>query len=98
MENISSWLVYILVANVIGFYLMYKDKQKAKNRAYRIPERTFFLLAFLGGSIGIYFGMQLFRHKTKHKRFMIGIPILITVNLIFFIGLRFFSGEISALF
>lgn len=90
MENISSWLLYILIANIIGFYLMWKDKQKAKQRAYRIPERTFWLLAILGGSIGIYIGMQTFRHKTKHKSFTIGIPVLIVVNIISFISLTIF--------
>jgi len=87
MENISSWLLYILIANMIGFYLMWKDKQKAKQRAYRIPERTFWLLAILGGGIGIYIGMQTFRHKTKHKSFTIGIPVLIVINIISFISL-----------
>ncbi|GAA0326377.1 DUF1294 domain-containing protein [Oceanobacillus oncorhynchi subsp. oncorhynchi] len=87
MENISSWLLYILIANMIGFYLMFKDKQKAKQRAYRIPERTFWLLAILGGSAGVYIGMQTFRHKTKHKSFTIGIPVLIVINIISFISL-----------
>lgn len=86
MENISSWLLYILIANMIGFYLMFKDKQKAKQRAYRIPERTFWLLAILGGSAGVYIGMQTFRHKTKHKSFTIGIPVLIVINIISFIS------------
>lgn len=93
MENISSLLIYLLAANLIGFYLMYKDKEKAKQHAYRIPERTFWLLAILGASIGIYMGMQLFRHKTKHKSFTIGIPFFILVNVIIFIGITFFSEE-----
>ncbi|WP_080874173.1 DUF1294 domain-containing protein [Oceanobacillus timonensis] len=93
MENVTSWIIYLLAANIIGFYLMFKDKQKAKQHAYRIPERTFWLLAVLGGSIGIYIGMQTFRHKTKHTSFTIGIPVLIIVNLSCFIGLGFFSEE-----
>ncbi|GIO21723.1 DUF1294 domain-containing protein [Oceanobacillus sp. J11TS1] len=94
MENLSSLLIYLFIANVIGCYFMFKDKQKAKQHAYRIPERTFWLLAILGASIGIYIGMQLFRHKTKHKSFTIGIPIFIVVNFISFIGFTFFSEEI----
>ncbi|MFD1414078.1 DUF1294 domain-containing protein [Oceanobacillus jeddahense] len=90
MENVSSWLIYLFVANILGFYLMFKDKQKAKQHAYRIPERTFWLLAVLGGSVGIYIGMRSFRHKTKHKSFTIGIPVLIVVNVISFISLVFF--------
>lgn len=94
MENLSSLLIYLLVANLIGFYLMFKDKQKAKQHAYRIPERTFWLLAVLGASIGIFIGMQTFRHKTKHKSFTIGIPVFIVINVICFIGPAFFSKEI----
>ncbi|GEN85585.1 hypothetical protein OSO01_03240 [Oceanobacillus sojae] len=94
MENLSSLLIYLLVANLIGFYFMFKDKQKAKQKAFRIPERTFWLLAVLGGSIGLFIGMQIFRHKTKHKSFTIGIPIFIGVNVISFVGLVFFSKEI----
>ncbi|MFD1067435.1 DUF1294 domain-containing protein [Oceanobacillus locisalsi] len=95
MENVTSWLIYLLIANIIGFYLMLKDKQKAKQHAYRIPERTFWLLAILGGSIGVYIGMQAFRHKTKHISFTIGMPFLILVNLVCFTGFIFFSEEIT---
>ena len=63
------------------------DKQKAIKEQFRIPERTFFLLSFLGGALGTYIGMQLFRHKTKHTSFTIGIPVLIIWNIIAFIYL-----------
>ncbi|MHA6252066.1 DUF1294 domain-containing protein [Oceanobacillus sp. CAU 1775] len=83
MEN--SLFAYIAVVNIITFYLMRIDKQKAIKNQFRIPERTFFLLSILGGAIGTYIGMKLFRHKTKHARFTVGIPILIVLNIGLFI-------------
>ena len=67
------------------------DKWKAKNFRYRIPEKTLLLIAILGGSIGSFIGMQIFRHKTKHARFAIGIPaiILIQVAIIVYIVIKY---------
>lgn len=76
----DSMLVYVLVVNIFTFFLMRIDKQKAIKQQFRIPERTFFLLSFLGGALGTYIGMQLFRHKTKHASFTVGIPVLIIWN------------------
>ncbi|MEI3596502.1 MULTISPECIES: DUF1294 domain-containing protein [unclassified Oceanobacillus] len=76
----DSMLVYVLVVNIFTFFLMRIDKQKAIKQQFRIPERTFFLLSFLGGALGTYIGMQLFRHKTKHASFAVGIPVLIIWN------------------
>jgi uncharacterized membrane protein YsdA (DUF1294 family) len=56
------------------------DKAKAKNRQRRVSEKTLFLLALVGGSVGIYAGMKKFRHKTKHKSFAIGIPLMIVIQ------------------
>ena len=83
MEN--SLFAYIAVVNIITFYLMRVDKQKAIKNQFRIPERTFFLLSILGGALGTYIGMKIFRHKTKHASFTIGMPILILLNLGLFI-------------
>lgn len=81
----ESILAYIAAVNLLTLFLMRVDKQKAIKNQFRIPERTFFLLSLLGGAIGTYIGMKAFRHKTKHGRFTIGIPILIIVNLAAFI-------------
>lgn len=81
----GSILAYIAAVNLLTLFLMRVDKQKAIKNQFRIPERTFFLLSLLGGAIGTYIGMKIFRHKTKHGRFTIGIPILIIVNLATFI-------------
>ncbi|AXI09651.1 DUF1294 domain-containing protein [Oceanobacillus sp. 143] len=84
MEMENQLLAYILLVNVIEFFLMRVDKQKAIKGQYRIPERTFWLLALLGGAIGGYAGMKVFRHKTKHRSFTIGMPILIIINIALF--------------
>ena len=80
----ESIVVYIIVVNAMTFLLMGIDKQKARKHQFRIPERTFFLLSFFGGAVGALFGMRAFRHKTKHVRFTVGIPVLIVWNFILF--------------
>lgn len=74
-------LIYLLIINALAFMLMCIDKQKAKKHAWRIPEAVLLSIAVLGGSIGTMAGMEIFRHKTKHRRFFIGIPIIIVVQL-----------------
>lgn len=85
----QSILLYILVVNILTYILMWLDKQKARKNQYRIPERTFFLLSILGGAVGTLIGMRTFRHKTKHPRFTVGIPILIVLNIVLFSYLFF---------
>ncbi|MBO4832031.1 MAG: DUF1294 domain-containing protein [Oscillospiraceae bacterium] len=62
--------------NVIAFLAAWSDKRRAVKGKRRIRERTLFLLAFLCGSVGLYAAMLLFRHKTKHLSFMIGVPLI----------------------
>lgn len=73
-------VIYLVVMNSIGFASMGIDKSKAKRGAWRIPEKTLFLIAILGGSIGSILGMKQFRHKTKHKSFTIGMPAILLVQ------------------
>ncbi len=83
MEDI--WLiiaVYLAVTNLIGLALMGIDKAKAKRRKWRIPEATLFLVAAIGGSIGSILGMYIFRHKTKHLTFTIGMPVILLIQII----------------
>jgi len=75
------FLIYVLLINVIGFLVMYIDKNKAKKGNYRISEKSIFIIAFLLGAIGTYAGMYKFRHKTKHTSFTVGIPICIILNI-----------------
>ncbi len=58
------------------------DKSKAKRHAWRIPERTLFLASLLGGSIGTWAGMYLFRHKTKHWYFVVGMPAILVMQIV----------------
>jgi len=74
--------IFFIIVNVIGFISIRHDKRKAKKRGMRIPEFNFFLMAALGGAAGIFLGMKLFRHKTKHKSFTIGIPLLFGLNFL----------------
>lgn len=62
-------LVWLGITNILLFYFMYSDKQKARKRKYRIPEKYLLILGILGGGLGGILGMQLFRHKTKHTYF-----------------------------
>ena len=75
---------YLFFINVLAFFLMGSDKRKAELGRWRIPERTLFLSAILGGGVGAIAGMQLFRHKTKHRSFTIGMPLIL---LLWIIGL-----------
>lgn len=74
-------LIYLAAVNVAAFAAMGIDKAKAKAGAWRVPEATLFLLAVLGGSVGGILGMQLFRHKTKHKTFTVGFPAILVCQL-----------------
>ena len=75
-------LVYLVIMNLIAFLLMGADKKKANAKAWRIPEKTLFLPAILGGSIGAILGMQVFRHKTKHGYFKYGMPAILILQLV----------------
>lgn len=68
---------YFIIINLIGYFSMLIDKKKAIKNKWRIQESTLLLFAGLGGSIGSYLGMKYFRHKTKHVKFKVGLPIII---------------------
>ena len=70
-------LFYLLIINAAAFLLMLIDKRKARKNLWRIPERTLFAAAIFGGSIGSIAGMYLFRHKTKHWYFALGLPAIL---------------------
>ncbi len=75
-------LAYIAVMSLTAFAFFGLDKFKAKTNRWRIRERTLFLLAILGGGVGAFLGMQVFRHKTQHRQFVIGILAIMIVQLI----------------
>lgn len=74
--------IYFLVMNIIGFLLMEEDKRRAKRHLWRISEKTLFLCTLLGGSIGTWAGMYVFRHKTKHWYFVVGMPLILAVQIV----------------
>lgn len=74
-------LVYLLIINAVGFLLMLVDKYKAQKNLWRIPEATLIGVAVIGGSIGALLGMYTVRHKTKHPKFTLGIPLILAVQL-----------------
>lgn len=79
------WIVvcaYLLVINIAGYGFMRSDKSRARHKKYRIPERQLFMTAIVGGSVGVYAGMHMLRHKTKHASFYIGIPAILIVQVI----------------
>lgn len=73
---------YLVLVNAAAFLLMLADKQKASRGAWRIPEATLIGFALLGGSLGAIAGMHLFRHKTRHKKFSIGLPVILAVQIL----------------
>lgn len=74
MEKII--LYYLLAASLVGLFLCWLDKRRARRHAWRIPEKTLFGAALFGGGAGVWAGMYLFRHKTKRWYFVIGIPLI----------------------
>ena len=76
---------YVVIMNVVGVVIMKADKERAKRGAYRIPEKILFTVSILGGSIGTLVGMYLFRHKTKHWYFVVGMPLILVVHLVLFV-------------
>ena len=68
---------YLLIINAAGFLLMLADKWKAKKNRWRIRESTLLIVAALGGSVGSLLGMYIFRHKTLHLKFTVGIPVIL---------------------
>lgn len=78
----ESCLLYLLIVNACAFTLMLEDKHNARKKLWRIPEATLIAVAVLGGSIGAFLGMHLFRHKTRHPKFALGIPAIFAAQLI----------------
>lgn len=84
-------LIWVLLWNLVAFALMGLDKWKARARSRRISERTLFLSAALGGSVGAILGMQLFRHKTLHLSFRIGMPAILVLQILLVLLVPYWS-------
>lgn len=70
---------------------MYEDKRRAVHHAWRIPEKTLFLVSLVGGSIGTWAGMYLFHHKTKHWYFVLGMPLILILQIVFLVLVQFYT-------
>lgn len=82
MQPVITYLLWYLAAvNLVTFTVYGVDKAKARRGAWRVPEKTLFLLPLLGGSIGALLGMRTFRHKTKHWYFVWGIPAILLAQI-----------------
>ena len=80
--------IYLLLINAAGYCIMLYDKYLAKNNLWRIPEKTLLGVAAFGGSVGCWLGMYIARHKTKHLKFTIGVPVILAVQIL--IGFLFY--------
>lgn len=80
--------LYLVCINLAAFALMGVDKRRARRRQWRVPEKLLFLAALLGGSAGAWAGMYVFRHKTRHWYFVVGMPVILLVQLLL---IRFFG-------
>ena len=75
-------IAYLVIINATGFLFMLIDKRKAQKNLWRIPERTLLGIAICGGSLGTLLGMNAFRHKTKHLKFSLGVPLILAVHIL----------------
>lgn len=74
-------IIYLAIINVVTFFVYGIDKWKAKRSKWRIAEATLLLLAFFGGSVGAWLGMHVWHHKTQHKKFSYGVPLILLLQI-----------------
>lgn len=74
-------VIWLLLINAAGFLLMGTDKRRARKGEWRIPEKVFFIVSAVGGSLGSLCGMYVFHHKTQHWYFVVGIPVILAIQI-----------------
>ena len=94
ISHAPAFLIYALAVNLTAFILYGADKKKAEKHKWRIPEATLILFAGIGGAVGALLGMYLFRHKTKHIKFLVTVP-LFTVLWCAFVGICVFAAILA---
>ena len=82
IEITEALLYYLIVINIVTFLVYGIDKWKAKQGSWRISEATLLILAVIGGSIGALLGMKIWHHKTMHKKFKYGLPLILIIQII----------------
>lgn len=95
MENVLAYclIIYFVAINLISVAVCCADKRAAKKHRWRIKESSLFFLSAAGGSIGMYAAMKAIRHKTKHKRFMIGIPLIILLQVLIILFVIYLTND-----
>lgn len=89
MSFTQVMIIYLIIINIFGFFIMGIDKHKAKMANRRIPENTLFMFTFLGGGVGTIAGMYVFHHKTKKLKFKIGMPLILGLEILIYIYFRY---------
>ena len=84
---VSFLALYLIIINAAGIALMLADKHTAEKSSRRIPESVLLGVAYSGGCFGVFFGMLIFKHKTRHSRFRIGVPLVMGAYFIILVGL-----------
>lgn len=85
--------IYLAAISLIAFFLTLHDKRAAKKHRWRVKERTLLLVAALGGSVSMLLTMLAIRHKTKHAKFMVGIPAMILVQIVVVVGITWWASQ-----
>ena len=80
MNTTTLILLYIVLINILTFFIYGIDKLKAKKSKWRVPENTLIGMAIIGGSIGAWLGMKIWHHKTLHKKFKYGVPLILVAQ------------------
>lgn len=91
MKAVTILAFYILIVNILASAVTVIDKNAAKKHRRRVRERDLMLISAVGGSVGMFITMKVIHHKTKHPKFMIGIPVMIVLQLILIAALKYFS-------
>ncbi len=89
MSIVQVAIIYLIIINILGFLVMGIDKHQAKMSNRRIPENTLFMFTVLGGGVGTIAGMYVFHHKTKKRKFTIGMPLVLILEILIFIYFKF---------
>lgn len=89
MTFTQIFIIYLIIINILGFLIMGLDKHKAKMGDRRIPENTLFTFTVLGGGVGTIAGMYVFHHKTKKMKFKIGMPLILILEILIFVYLKY---------
>jgi uncharacterized membrane protein YsdA (DUF1294 family) len=80
--QVNILLIPFLIISLVAVIITILDKYRAKSRAWRVPEKILLIISFFGGSISMFITMLLIRHKTRHMKFMIGIPFIFIIQCV----------------